>query len=161
MQQLHLYVKPSRRQWRIQAGAQQARAPSKFGSTIWFFLLYPVLCQNASKKGSNIMREHLKPQSFRPVPRSHALWVRGGGGGVLTPNFGRYVPRQSEKWARAPERTPGRAWKCGAPERAWAVWSWKCGAPERAWAVLSVKMRGSGTSLSRFERENANLWNGR
>ena len=33
----------------------------------------------------------------------------GGGGGVLTPNFGRYVPRQSEKWARAPERAPGRA----------------------------------------------------
>ena len=33
----------------------------------------------------------------------------GGGGPVLTPNFGRYVLRQSEKWARAPERTPGRA----------------------------------------------------
>ena len=32
-----------------------------------------------------------------------------GGGGVLTPNFGRYVPRQSEKMARAPERAPGRA----------------------------------------------------
>ena len=38
-------------------------------------------------------------------------------------------------------------------------WAWKCGAPERAWAVLSVKMRGSGTSLSRFERENAGLRN--
>ena len=34
-----------------------------------------------------------------------------GGGGVLTPNFGRYmyVPRQSGKWAQAPERAPGRA----------------------------------------------------
>ena len=67
---------------------------------------------------------------------------RWGGGGVLTPNFGRYVPRQSEKLARAPERAPRRAWKCGAPERALR-------------AVLSLKMRGSGTSLSRFERENA------
>ena len=38
-------------------------------------------------------------------------------------------------------------------------WAWKCGAPERAWTVLSVKMRGSGTSLIRFERENANLRN--
>ena len=66
-------------------------------------------------------------------------------GGVLTPNFGRYVPRQSEKWARAPERAPGRAWKCGAPER--------------AWAVLSLKIRGSGTSLSHFEHENAGLRN--
>ena len=55
------------------------------------------------------------------------------------------MPRQSEKWARAPERAPGRAWKCGAPKR--------------AWAVLSLKMRGSGTSLSRFERENAGLRN--
>ena len=35
----------------------------------------------------------------------------------------------------------------------------KCGAPERAWAVLSVKLRGSGPSLSRFERENAGLRN--
>ena len=33
----------------------------------------------------------------------------GGGGGVLTPNFGRYVLRQSEKWARALERAPGQA----------------------------------------------------
>ena len=39
-------------------------------------------------------------------------------------------------------------------------WAWKCGAPERAWAILSMKMRGSGTSLIRFERENANLRNG-
>ena len=23
---------------------------------------------------------------------------RGGGGGALNPDFGRYVPRQSEKW---------------------------------------------------------------
>ena len=30
----------------------------------------------------------------------------GGGGGVLTPNFGRYVPRQSEKWAGAPDELP-------------------------------------------------------
>ena len=35
------------------------------------------------------------------------------------------------------------------------------GAPEQAWAVLSVKMRGSGTSLVRFECENVNLRNGR
>ena len=56
-----------------------------------------------------------------------------------------YVPRQSEKWARAPERAPGQAWKCGAPERAWAVLSWK--------------MRGSATGLIRFERENASLRN--
>ena len=72
-----------------------------------------------------------------------ALAPGEGGGVVLTPNFGRYVPRQSEKWARAPERAPGRAWKCGAPEQ--------------AWAVLSLKMRGSATS--RFERENAGLRN--
>ena len=57
-------------------------------------------------------------------------------GGVLTPNFGRYVPWQREKLARAPERAPGRAWKWGSPER--------------AWAVLSLKMGGSGTSLIRF-----------
>ena len=68
-----------------------------------------------------------------------------GGGGGYSPQIlvDLYVPRQSEKWARAPER------------------AWKCGAPERAWAVLSLKMRGSGTSLIRFERENAtprNCW---
>ena len=35
--------------------------------------------------------------------------------------------------------------------------AWKCGAPDRAWAALSVKMRVSGPSLSRVERENAGL----
>ena len=28
----------------------------------------------------------------------HHRIARGGGGGALTPNFGRYVPRQGEKW---------------------------------------------------------------
>ena len=71
-----------------------------------------------------------------------------GGGGVLTPNFGRYVPQQSEKWARAPERAPGRAWKCGAPERAWAVLSLKmCGLwneldPFWAWKCESLELPG-------------------
>ena len=37
--------------------------------------------------------------------------------------------------------------------------AWKCGAPERAWAVLSVKLGGSEPNLSRFERENAGLRN--
>ena len=67
----------------------------------------------------------------------YLFWLNITRGGVLTPNF--------EKWARAPERAPGQAWKCGAPER--------------AWAVLSLKMRGSRTSLSCFELENAGLQN--
>ena len=77
-------------------------------------------------------------------------------GRVLTPNFGRYVPRQSEKLARVLER----AWKCGAPESRNELenvelrnelepfWAWKCGAPERAWSILSVKMRISGTAAN-------------
>ena len=69
----------------------------------------------------------------------------GGGGGVLTPNFGRYVPRQSEKWARAPERAPGQAWKAGLRIELEPFWAWKCGAAERAWYG--------------FERENASLRN--
>ena len=56
----------------------------------------------------------------------------GGGGGTHHKKFVRYVPRQSEKWVRAPEWAPGRAWKCWAPER---------------------------SSLSRFELENEGLWN--
>ena len=32
-----------------------------------------------------------------------------GRGGVFTPNFGRYMPQQSEKVARAPERAPRQA----------------------------------------------------
>ena len=54
----------------------------------------------------------------------------GGGGGGYSPQ---HVPRQSEKWVRAPERTPGRAWKCG--------------------------LRNELVFMSRFERENANLRN--
>ena len=38
-------------------------------------------------------------------------------------------------------------------------WAWNCGVPERAWAVLSLKLRGSGTSLSRFELEIAGFRN--
>ena len=74
----------------------------------------------------------------------------GGGGGKLTPNFGMYVPRQSETWAKAPEQAPGRVWKCGAPERAWAVLSFKMGAPERAWSILSVKMGVFETDRTRL-----------
>ena len=69
---------------------------------------------------------------------------RGGGGG-LTPKFSRYVPRQIENGPGLRTELHGRAWKCGAPYQ--------------AWAVLSVKMQGSGPSLSRFERENAGLRN--
>ena len=47
--------------------------------------------------------------------------------GVLTPNFGRYVPQQSEKWG-APDRA--RAWKCRALEWAWGARAWKCRSPE-------------------------------
>ena len=39
-------------QWRIQAGAQQARASSKFGfaMSLFIFYLYPVLYQNLQNK---------------------------------------------------------------------------------------------------------------
>ena len=37
-------------------------------------------------------------------------WFHQGGGGgkwgVHNPNFARYVPRQSKKWARAPDELP-------------------------------------------------------
>ena len=82
----------------------------------------------------------------------------GGGGGVLTPNFGRYVPRQSEQLARAQERAPGRAWKWGAPERAWAVLSLKWGAPERAWSVFSMKMGHSGIARTRLANPRRWKW---
>ena len=107
----------------------------------------------------------------------------GGGGAVLTPNFGRYVPRQSEKMARAPERAPGRAWKLGSPEltslsrfelengglrnELEPFWAWKCGAPERPLtrgAAERLKMRISGTAANPRRcrtLENANLRNGR
>ena len=61
----------------------------------------------------------------------HNFLMGGPGAGVLTPNFGRYVPRQSEKWGKG----------SGTSFRS------------------SVKMWGSGTSLSRFELENAGLRN--
>ena len=64
---------------------------------------------------------------------------RGGGGGGYSPQIlvGICRGKVKQKWAKAPERAPGRAWKWGSPER--------------DWAVLSLKMRGFGTSLSRFE----------
>ena len=55
----------------------------------------------------------------------------GGGGGVLTPNFGIYMC-------------------CGKV---------KMGSGSGTSSRSSLKMRGSGTSLSRFELENAGLRN--
>ena len=81
-----------------------------------------------------ITRYHGYTSSLGLISPCHKGKSSGGGGGgkvILTPNFGRYVPRQSEKWARAPDQAPRS----------------------------SVKMRGSGLSLSRFELENAGLRN--
>ena len=89
--------------------------------------------------------------------------------GVLTPNFGRYVPRQGEKWG-APDRI--RAWKCWAPERARGARAWKCRALERArwarvWICRSPERTvgriwlGSGRPLTPVLREIydlRNLW---
>ena len=73
------------------------------------------------------------------------------------------MPRQSEQWARLRNELPVERENAGLRnELEPSSWAWKCGAPERAWAVkLSLKKnrRGSGTSLIRFERENASLWN--
>ena len=80
------------------------------------------------------IRNWLSNQTIQTLPVHFPRGGGGGGEGVLTPNFGRYVPRQSEQLARAPERAPGRVWKCGAPER--------------AWSVFSVKMRISGTAAN-------------
>ena len=82
---------------------------------------YPGKCSQTSSRDTSIQIASTVKCSQYPF----------GGGQLLTPNFGRYVPRQSEKWA------PGS----GTSSRS------------------SMKMRGSGTSLSRFELENAGLRN--
>ena len=46
--------------WRIQRGAQHARAPSKIVYRLCV-CFYPVFYQNGSKWGSDTTREHLKP----------------------------------------------------------------------------------------------------
>ena len=61
-------------------------------------------------------------------------------GGVLTPNVGRYVPRQtSQRGQVAPERAPVRAWKWGLQDELVPFWACKWGAPERAWSALAWK----------------------
>ena len=78
----------------------------------------------------------------------------GGGGGGYSPTILVGMCRSKVK-IRPGLRNElhGRAWKCGAPERAWAVlsvklglrtklepfWAWKCGSPElpgRVWLAL-------------------------
>ena len=75
----------------------------------------------------------------------------GGGGGVLTPNFGRYVPRQSDKWARAPGPGSGTSSRssvknAGLRNELEPFWAWKMRGSGTNWSVLSVKMRLSGTA---------------
>ena len=56
-------------------------------------------CSTAAARGN-------EAGSSSAVDRSDDRSGGGGGGGGITPNCGRYVPWQSEKMARAPERVP-------------------------------------------------------
>ena len=90
------------------------------------------------------MKKNPKPSSIQ-VPRLlSGPWARGGGG-VLTPYVGRYVPRQK--------------WKNGAPERAREIEREKCGAPERA-RELEREKCGAPERARELERKNAGLRNG-
>ena len=69
----------------------------------------------------------------------------GGGGGYSTQILVGMCRGKVKNWQGLRNELPGRAWKWGAPER--------------AWAVLSLEMGGSGTSLIRFSVKNGTLQN--
>ena len=77
----------------------------------------------------------------------------GGGGGGITPNLGRYVPRQSKKINKRQglrNELPVECENEGLRNEFEPFWAWKWGAPERARAVLSVKILLSGTARTRM-----------
>ena len=96
---------------------------------IIILFLHPLQTLNISALPAKVVNWWQIKQKPFVVHFTDCWFPGGGGGGYSPPKFGRYVPRQSEKSARAPERAPRS----------------------------SVKMWGSGMSLSRFERETAGL----
>ena len=102
-------------------------------------------------------------------------------GGVLTPNIGMYVPRQSKKNGKGSGTSSRSSVKMGVSGTSLSrfelengglrnelepFWAWKCGVPERPLtrgAAEHLKMRISGTAANPRRcrtLENANLRNG-
>ena len=81
------------------------------------------------------------------------------GGGVMGPGGGGYSPQILVGMCRGKVKNgqglrnelPVERENVGLRNELEPFWAWKCGAPGRAWAVLSVKMRGSGTSLRELD----------
>ena len=78
-------------------------------------------------------------------------FILEGGGGVFTPNVGRYVPRQNEKLGggggsgRSSGKLIVKMWVCGTDCSVGRVWL--AGRRPRS-ATEEWKMKGSGASLS-------------
>ena len=76
----------------------------------------------------------------------HAI-IRGGGG-VLTPNLVGMGRGKVKNGQGLRNELPVERENVGLRNEREPFWAWKCGAPEREWAVLSVKMRISGTAAN-------------
>ena len=90
---------------------------------------------------------------YLPLAKHHWIICAWGGGG----GGGRYSPQILVGNCAAAKNKPGLRNELQVEHdnsrlrnELEPFWAWKCGAPDRAWAVLGVKMRFSGTARTRL-----------
>ena len=86
------------------------------------------------------------------------IWPAGGGGGYSPQVLVGMCRGKVKNWQGLRNELPVERENGGLRNELEPFWAWKWGAPERAWSVFSVKMGLSGTARTRLANPRRWKW---